>query len=160
MHQWDFPLWGLFRASYFQSFNSIFLVALAPVFAWLWVRLGRSEPSSTAKFSWGLVFVGLGFAILIPVANGTNVEPLVAHADLSAAHDRRTLPEPGRPERDDEARARAYRRTHDGRLVPLDFGGRLSSADGWLRSMRRSRCRCFSELSRDSVSCSVCCWSS
>ena len=75
MHQWDFPLWGLFRASYFQSFNSIFLIALAPVFAWLWVRLGRSEPSSTAKFSWGLVFVGLGFAILIPVANSTNASP-------------------------------------------------------------------------------------
>jgi len=75
MHQWDAPLWGLFRASYFQSFNSIFLIALAPVFAWLWVKLGRSEPSSTAKFSWGLVFVGLGFAILIPVANGTSVSP-------------------------------------------------------------------------------------
>jgi POT family proton-dependent oligopeptide transporter len=75
MHQWDFSLWGLFRASYFQSFNSIFLIALAPVLAWLWVRLGRSEPSSTAKFSWGLVFVGLGFAILIPVANSTNASP-------------------------------------------------------------------------------------
>jgi proton-dependent oligopeptide transporter, POT family len=75
MHTWDFPLWGLFRASYFQSFNSIFLIALAPVFAWLWLRLGRREPSSTAKFSWGLVFVGLGFAILIPVANGTAVSP-------------------------------------------------------------------------------------
>src|SRR5580700_7079627 len=75
MHQWDFPLWGLFRASYFQSFNSIFLIALAPVLAWLWVRLERREPSSTAKFSWGLVFVGLGFAILIPVANSTNASP-------------------------------------------------------------------------------------
>jgi proton-dependent oligopeptide transporter, POT family len=75
MHQWDFSLWGLFRASYFQSFNSIFLIALAPVFAWLWVKLGRREPSSTAKFSWGLVFVGLGFAILIPVANSTNASP-------------------------------------------------------------------------------------
>jgi POT family proton-dependent oligopeptide transporter len=75
LHHWDFPLWGLFRASYYQSFNSIFIIALAPVFAWLWVRLGRNEPSSTAKFSFGLVFVGLGFAILIPVANGTNVSP-------------------------------------------------------------------------------------
>jgi POT family proton-dependent oligopeptide transporter len=75
MHQWDFPLWGLFRASYFQAFNSVFIIALAPVFAWLWVRLARSEPSSTAKFSWGLVFVGLGFAILIPVANTTNASP-------------------------------------------------------------------------------------
>jgi proton-dependent oligopeptide transporter, POT family len=75
MHQWDFSLWGLFRASYFQSFNSMFLIALAPVLAWLWIKLGRSEPSSTAKFSWGLVFVGLGFAILIPVANSTNASP-------------------------------------------------------------------------------------
>jgi POT family proton-dependent oligopeptide transporter len=75
MHQWDFPLWGLFRASYFQSFNSIFLIALAPVLAWLWIRLSHREPSSTAKFSSGLVFVGLGFAILIPVANSTNASP-------------------------------------------------------------------------------------
>jgi proton-dependent oligopeptide transporter, POT family len=75
LHQWDFPLWGLFRASYFQSFNSIFLIALAPVLAWLWVRLGPREPSSTAKFSWGLIFVGLGFAVLIPVANSTSASP-------------------------------------------------------------------------------------
>lgn len=75
LHAWDAPLWGLFRASYFQSFNSIFIIALAPIFAWLWVKLARNEPSTTAKFSWGLVFVGLGFAILIPVAGGTNVSP-------------------------------------------------------------------------------------
>jgi proton-dependent oligopeptide transporter, POT family len=75
MHAWDAPLWGLFRASYFQSFNSFFIIGLAPVFAWLWVKLARHEPSITAKFSWGLVFVGLGFAILVPVANGTNVSP-------------------------------------------------------------------------------------
>jgi POT family proton-dependent oligopeptide transporter len=75
LHQWDFPLWGLFRASYYQSFNSVFIIALAPVFAWLWVRMGRRDPSSTTKFSWGLVFVGLGFAILIPVAGGTSVSP-------------------------------------------------------------------------------------
>ena len=76
LHAWDFPLWGLFRASYFQSFNSVFIIALAPVFAWLWVALKRSEPTSTAKFSIGLIFVGLGFAILIPVAGGAAVSPL------------------------------------------------------------------------------------
>ena len=75
MHTWDSPLWGLFRASYFQSFNSIFLIVLAPVFAWIWLSLGRREPSSTAKFSCGLIFVGLGFAVLIPVANGTAASP-------------------------------------------------------------------------------------
>jgi POT family proton-dependent oligopeptide transporter len=75
LHAWDLPLWGLFRASYFQSFNSIFVIALAPVFAWLWVWLGPHEPSTTAKFSLGLLFVALGFAILIPVANGAGVSP-------------------------------------------------------------------------------------
>ncbi len=75
LHAWDFSLWGLFRASYFQSLNSLFIIALAPVFAWLWVALRRHEPTSTAKFSIGLVFVGLGLAILIPVAGGTAVSP-------------------------------------------------------------------------------------
>src|SRR5262249_11529008 len=31
---WEFP------AGWFQSVNSVFLVSLAPVFAWLWMRLG------------------------------------------------------------------------------------------------------------------------
>ena len=75
LHAWDFPLWGLFRASYYQSFNSFFIFGLAPVFAWLWVWLGAREPSSTAKFSWGLFFVGLGFAILIPVGALHDVSP-------------------------------------------------------------------------------------
>jgi POT family proton-dependent oligopeptide transporter len=75
LHAWDFSLWGNFRASYLQSMNSIFVVAFAGVFAWMWVTLGRSEPSITVKFILGLVFVGLGFAILIPVANGTTASP-------------------------------------------------------------------------------------
>ena len=76
LHAWDSPLWGLFRASYFQSFNSLFIVfGLAPFFAWLWVWLGKRNPSSTAKFSWGLFLVGLGFAILIPVSHSTTASP-------------------------------------------------------------------------------------
>jgi proton-dependent oligopeptide transporter, POT family len=75
LHAWDFPLWGLYRASYFQAINSVFIIALAPVFAWIWIALRRREPSVTAKFSIGLVFVGLGFAILIPIAGGAAVSP-------------------------------------------------------------------------------------
>ncbi|HVY91204.1 MAG TPA: peptide MFS transporter [Bryobacteraceae bacterium] len=75
LHAWDFPLWGFFRASYLQSFNSIFIIVLAPVFAWIWIALKRNEPSVTAKFSLGLIFVGLGFAILIPVAGGRLASP-------------------------------------------------------------------------------------
>lgn len=76
LHAWDVTtLWGPFRASYFQSFSSVFVMALAPVFALLWVALGRRQPSSTAKFAVGLLFVALGFAVLIPVAHGTAVSP-------------------------------------------------------------------------------------
>ena len=71
------------------------------------------------------MFVGLGFAILIPVANAHERQPLVADSDLSAAHHRRTLPQPGGPERHDETRARPHRGADDGRLVPLDLGGRF-----------------------------------
>ena len=69
---WEFP------ASWFQAVNSAFLVALAPVFAWVWIRLGPREPSSPAKFAIGLVFVGLGFlvvAIAARVGHGAPVSP-------------------------------------------------------------------------------------
>jgi len=76
LQSWDVQaLWGRFRASYFQSFNSFFVIALAPVFAWLWVRLRKREPSSTAKFACGLLFAALGYAVLIPVSRGTDVSP-------------------------------------------------------------------------------------
>jgi POT family proton-dependent oligopeptide transporter len=71
-----------FPSSWFQSLNSLFLIFLAPVFAWFWIRLasGGLEPSSPAKFAFGLVFVGLGFAILVGPARtaeaGTQVSPM------------------------------------------------------------------------------------
>jgi len=65
-----------FPASWFQTLNSIFLVIFAPVFAVMWVKMRNREPSTTIKFTLGLVFVGLGFAVLIPVANGTAVSPM------------------------------------------------------------------------------------
>ena len=64
----DNNFFGLsFPSSWFQSMNSFFLIIFAPVMAWVWVRMAAQgkEPSSPTKFGWGLVFVGLGFAILI-----------------------------------------------------------------------------------------------
>src|ERR1700676_1025775 len=67
-------------SSWFQSANALFIIAFAPVFAWLWVRLGSREPSSPVKFSAGLIGVGAGFAILVPAAqasaSGTLVSPV------------------------------------------------------------------------------------
>jgi len=55
-------------ASYYQSVNSVFIVALAPVFAWMWIRLARigKEPSSVMKFSIGMVLVAVSFVVMLP----------------------------------------------------------------------------------------------
>jgi proton-dependent oligopeptide transporter, POT family len=53
-----------YPASWFQSVNSLFIITLAPVVGWLWLRLGRREPSSPAKFAWGLFLVGAGFVVM------------------------------------------------------------------------------------------------
>ena len=47
--------------SFFQSLNSIFVVALAPVFAWLWVKLGKREPASPTKMALGLFLLAMGY---------------------------------------------------------------------------------------------------
>jgi POT family proton-dependent oligopeptide transporter len=67
-----------FPASWFQSVNALMIIALAPVFAWLWVSLGRRDPSSPTKFAVGLLFVGLGFAVMIGAAQATAAGQLVS----------------------------------------------------------------------------------
>ena len=70
---WTFP------SSYYQSLQPLFIITFAAVFAWIWVKLGRREPSSPAKFGLGLLFVGAGFALLVVAAqlaeNGVKVAP-------------------------------------------------------------------------------------
>jgi POT family proton-dependent oligopeptide transporter len=58
-----------FPSSWFQSVQPIFVILLSPFFGWLWLRLGRSEPSVPAKFALGLLFMGLSFAVLIPAGS-------------------------------------------------------------------------------------------
>jgi len=55
---WEIP------ASWFQSVNSIFIIALSPVFAWLWIWLSKKNLviGTPVKFGIGLIFLGLGFA--------------------------------------------------------------------------------------------------
>jgi len=67
-------------SSWFQSVPAILVIILAPVFGWLWVALGPREPSVPAKFAWGLLFMGLSFAVLIPAgamasSQGIRVSP-------------------------------------------------------------------------------------
>ena len=69
-----------FPSSWFQSVPAFFVITLAPLFAWLWVRLGSKEPSSPAKFTLGLLLVGLAFLLLVPGSRiaeaGIRVSPM------------------------------------------------------------------------------------
>ena len=58
---WEVP------ASMFQSLNSMYIIALAPLFAmfWLWLAKRGWEPSAPAKFAVGVVLVGFGFLVLV-----------------------------------------------------------------------------------------------
>ena len=56
---------GEIKASMFLSLNALFIILLAPVFAWLWIRLGKYNPNTAVKFSLALIFVGLGFGSLV-----------------------------------------------------------------------------------------------
>ena len=57
-----------YPSSIFQSVEPFFVIVFSPIFAWLWLRLGRREPSSPAKFTLGLFFLCLSFLLVVPAA--------------------------------------------------------------------------------------------
>jgi POT family proton-dependent oligopeptide transporter len=66
-------------ASVFQSLNAIYIVMLAPLFAWLWTSLGRKglEPSAAAKFGLGIVQLGVGFLVLVAGSAAAGADSMV-----------------------------------------------------------------------------------
>ena len=59
-------LWGWeFPVGWFQSVNSIAIITLAPIMAWIWVKMGSKNPSIPRKFGLGLIFNGLAFLLLM-----------------------------------------------------------------------------------------------
>ena len=56
---WTFP------TAWFQSVNSVAIITLAPIIAWIWVKLGSANPSIPRKFGLGLLFNGAAFALLM-----------------------------------------------------------------------------------------------
>lgn len=75
MFGWEMP------ASWLQSVNAFFIITLAPVFGWLWVWLAKRtlEPSTPVKFALGLIFLGIGFLVMMIasyyVVDGNQVLP-------------------------------------------------------------------------------------
>jgi POT family proton-dependent oligopeptide transporter len=71
----------LMPASWLQSVNPLFIILLAPFIGAFWINLARKNlhPYTPVKFALGLIFLGLGFAIMawasIYVIRGTEVLP-------------------------------------------------------------------------------------
>ena len=71
-----------FPSSWFQSVQPLFVIVLAPVFAWVWLKLGPREPSVLGKFAFGLFFMALAFLVLVPAGalaqsdEATRVSPM------------------------------------------------------------------------------------
>jgi len=57
---WEFP------ATWFLSTNAIFILLFGPVFSKIWIKLAtkQKEPSTPAKFVWGLMLLAGGFVII------------------------------------------------------------------------------------------------
>ena len=55
----------VFPNGWFQSVNSLAIITLAPVIAWIWVAMRSANPSIPRKFGLGLIFNGLAFLLLM-----------------------------------------------------------------------------------------------
>ncbi|MDT5272995.1 MAG: proton-dependent oligopeptide transporter, family [Acidobacteriota bacterium] len=69
-----------FPSSWLQSLTPFYVIILAPLFSILWVRMGDRQPSSPAKFTFGLLFIGLAYLLFMTPAAwltaGGKVSPL------------------------------------------------------------------------------------
>ncbi|HKW02819.1 MAG TPA: oligopeptide:H+ symporter [Vicinamibacterales bacterium] len=60
----NFGTW-VFPTAWFQSVNSVAIIVLAPIIAWIWIKMGKANPSIPRKFGLGLIFNGLAFLLLM-----------------------------------------------------------------------------------------------
>ena len=73
--------WITLYSTWFQSVNSVFIILFAPAFAYLWIWLARRNlnPSTPAKFGFGLIMLGVGFMVMVfaskVVASGDKAMP-------------------------------------------------------------------------------------
>ncbi|TVQ14171.1 MAG: peptide MFS transporter [Bacteroidetes bacterium] len=66
--------------SVFQSVNPMFIIIFAPIFASLWIALGKrdKEPNTTIKFALGIIQLGLGFGVFVLGAQLAGPDGMVA----------------------------------------------------------------------------------
>lgn len=74
---WEMPV------TWVQSINPVFIIILSGVFAALWTKLGRRQPSTPVKFALGTAVMGVAFLLFLPFAGGgANSTPLWAMAGI------------------------------------------------------------------------------
>ncbi|MDR2544118.1 MAG: peptide MFS transporter [Methanobrevibacter sp.] len=62
--------------SWIASINPLFIMLLTPIFVYLWLKLGNNQPSTSKKFFYSLIFVGISlFVMALPLlSEGLNVK--------------------------------------------------------------------------------------
>jgi POT family proton-dependent oligopeptide transporter len=70
---WTMPV------AWVQSINPVFIILLSGAFAALWTKLGTRQPSTPIKFAMGVIGVGIGFLLFLPIAHSAaHSAPLMA----------------------------------------------------------------------------------
>jgi POT family proton-dependent oligopeptide transporter len=52
------------QPAFFQSINPLWVIILAPIFAWAWTKLGDRQPSTPHKFAYGVAIAGVSYLLL------------------------------------------------------------------------------------------------
>jgi len=86
---WEMP------TTFFQSFNAIFVIIFAPLFALLWTFLGKrgAEPSSPLKQSVGLFLLAMGYLVIAFGVKGIDVDAKVSILWLTSLYFLHTMGE-------------------------------------------------------------------
>ncbi len=65
--------WSIFGwtapSNWIGSIEPVWIIALSPVFAILWTRLGTRAPTTPRKFAYGVIGMGLAFLLFLPMAS-------------------------------------------------------------------------------------------
>lgn len=67
------------KSSWFQSINPFYIVFLAPLFAVMWTKWGKKQPSTPVKFSIGVILAGASFLLMVipfSASGGSAISPI------------------------------------------------------------------------------------
>jgi POT family proton-dependent oligopeptide transporter len=67
--------WSIFGwtapSSWIGSIEPVWIIALSPLFAIMWTRLGKRAPTTPRKFAYGVIGMGLAFLLFLPTSGTT-----------------------------------------------------------------------------------------